>query len=94
MKRIVLDFNGMNSKEEIQEYLAEQMEFPFYYGKNLDALYDCLTDIGEPTAIACNLPKIQEDSQMEDYLKRLYRTFQDAEVDNGNLAVFFGRLIY
>lgn len=94
MKRIVLDFEGMNSKEELQEYLAKQMEFPFYYGKNLDALYDCLTDIGEPTAVACNLPTVQEGSLMEDYLKRLYRTFRDAETDNENLAVFFGRLIY
>ena len=47
MRKVVLNFDGMNSKEEIQEYLAEQMEFPFYYGKNLDALHDCLTDIQE-----------------------------------------------
>jgi|InofroStandDraft_1065614.scaffolds.fasta_scaffold135310_2 ribonuclease inhibitor len=94
MRKVVLNFDGMNSKEEIQEYLAEQMEFPFYYGKNLDALYDCLTDISEPVAVACHMPEEEKDSYMEAYLDKLYGTFRDAEADNGNLAVFFGHLLY
>lgn len=56
MRKIVLDFHGLRTRKEIHEYLAEKMEFPEYYGRNLDALYDCLTDISEPTAIACRLP--------------------------------------
>lgn len=90
MKKIMLDFNGMDSREEIQEYLAEKMDFPYYYGRNLDALYDCLTDICEPTAVACRLFKNQEDSPLAGYLNKVCRTFQDAEADNGYLAVFFG----
>ena len=31
--------------------LAEAFGFPEYYGGNLDALHDCLTEIGEETAI-------------------------------------------
>jgi len=56
MRKIVLDFRGLKTKREIHEYLAERLEFPPYYGKNLDALYDCLTEIGEPTAVACRFP--------------------------------------
>ena len=31
--------------------LAEAFGFPEYYGHNLDALHDCLCEIGEETAI-------------------------------------------
>ena len=31
--------------------LAQAFGFPAYYGRNLDALHDCLTEIGEETAI-------------------------------------------
>ena len=31
--------------------LAEAFGFPAYYGRNLDALHDCLCEIGEDTAI-------------------------------------------
>lgn len=93
MKKVVLDFNGLDSKEEIQEYLAGKMKFPFYYGRNLDALYDCLTDISEPTAIALNISETWEANRPECYLDKLYRTFKDAEQDNRNLAVFFGKIV-
>ena len=39
------------SKKALHAYLKEKFGFPEYYGNNLDALYDCLTDISEPTAI-------------------------------------------
>ena len=31
--------------------LAQAFGFPAYYGRNLDALHDCLCEIGEETAI-------------------------------------------
>ena len=40
MKKIELIMN-MDSKEEIHAYLQDVFHFPDYYGKNLDALYDC-----------------------------------------------------
>lgn len=51
MKKIILDLNASMSKKALHAYLKEKFGFPEYYGNNLDALYDCLTDISEPTAI-------------------------------------------
>ncbi len=51
MRKIILNFRGLGSGENMQEYLKKKMDFPDYYGKNLDALYDCLTDISGPTAV-------------------------------------------
>ena len=49
LKYIILD--GKLIKEKSHDYLKKVFDFPDYYGKNLDALYDCLTDIGVETQI-------------------------------------------
>lgn len=35
----------------LHDTLAETLDFPEWYGRNLDALHDCLTDIREETEI-------------------------------------------
>ena len=40
---IVLD--GVTGMEAIHEQLAQALQFPDFYGRNLDALYDCMTDV-------------------------------------------------
>lgn len=72
-------------KELIHDYIAENLGFPDYYGKNLDALYDCLTDIDEPTAIGFFIPVPDDDETAIDfmmYLERVRKVFLDAERDN------------
>lgn len=33
------------SKQEVLDSIAESFVFPAHYGKNFDALYDCMTDL-------------------------------------------------
>jgi RNAse (barnase) inhibitor barstar len=33
------------SKQEVLEGIADAFTFPVHFGKNLDALYDCMTDL-------------------------------------------------
>lgn len=40
-----IDALKVNEREEAHEYLAEVFSFPEYYGKNLDALFDCLGEM-------------------------------------------------
>ena len=42
--KYILDGKKMVSREETHRYLKETFGFPDYYGKNLDALHDCLTE--------------------------------------------------
>lgn len=49
MRTIMIDGREMTSRENAHTYLAKILSFPDYYGRNLDALYDCLGDISEKT---------------------------------------------
>jgi len=40
-----MQLNGKLIKKEGHEYLKKALNLPDHYGKNLDALYDCLTEM-------------------------------------------------
>ena len=46
---IILDGKAMTDRPAAHSHLAERLDLPTYYGRNLDALYDMLTDIGADT---------------------------------------------
>lgn len=48
---VILDGRKMTDKFTLHQYVKEQCKFPEYYGNNLDALYDVLTDRSEPLEI-------------------------------------------
>lgn len=48
---VVIDGRKMTDKATLHAYLKEQCKLPEYYGNNLDALYDVLTDRPEPLEI-------------------------------------------
>ncbi len=43
--------SGATSQAEALDAVGAALRFPDYYGRNLDALYDCLTDLTQPTAL-------------------------------------------
>lgn len=49
--QVFIDGRKMTDKATLHAYLKEQCKFPEYYGNNLDALYDVLTDRTEPLEI-------------------------------------------
>lgn len=91
MEKILLDFGVTKTQGQVQEYLALMLDFPDYYGKNLDALYDMLTEIGEDKCIGVfgmgEMPG--RDGKLAKYLERVRRVMQDAEEENPHLCVIF-----
>ena len=51
MKIIVLDGASMTDKDAAHAYLAKKLNLPEYYGKNLDALADCLSELPFGTTV-------------------------------------------
>ena len=90
MKKIILDFTVPKAPSLVQEYLMDKFEFPPYYGKNLDALYDCLTEISEPVAVEFHMPAPDlknNGSEEATYILKVYNVFEEAEKSNPNLSV-------
>ena len=78
MKSVSLDAKKMLEKEKMHEYFAKKFDLPEYYGKNLDALFDCLCEINEPTLI-----KLKNDNALDDGAKEsLIQLFRDVSNEN------------
>ena len=43
--QIHLNGNDITNREQLHDALSEALELPEWYGRSLDALYDCLTDL-------------------------------------------------
>ncbi len=70
MKKITLDGNILADATQVHSYLKEVLNFPEYYGNNLDALYDCLTDL-ENISITITAPK--EDGAIYQKVSRVFK---------------------
>ena len=75
MKIVLLD-----GAQITHEALAQRFSFPACYGRNLDALHDCLTDIAEETAI------IVEHAADAD--PRILRVLRDSVKENPKLKIY------
>ncbi len=52
MKRIIIDGAYVESMTKLHDMLKFSLDLPTWYGRNLDALYDCLTgELSEKTVI-------------------------------------------
>ena len=71
-----MQLDGNLIKKEGHDYLARELNFPDYYGKNLDALYDCLCEIN------CEIELINSDEVESDIID----TFKDAALENEFLS--------
>ena len=82
MREVVLLGSMMLEPERAHTYLEEELDFPDYYGKNLDALYDCLADLRNMRI------KIDVDGNENEYLSRILQVFEDAAEDNEDIEVY------
>ena len=60
--------------------VQERLGLPHWYGRNLDALYDCLTDLREVTVYLRN-PEAMTGA-LGDYGDKVLRVFRDAAAEN------------
>lgn len=88
MREVALDLTSFEEKISLHRYLKETLGFPFYYGANLDALYDELTSETNDLSVTVTLPE-EPKGMMADYLPRLCIVFEDAARENYHLKVQF-----
>ena len=81
MLHIILNGAKLETKEAMHDYLAKMLHLPEYYGKNLDALYDCLTDVAEETEL------VLLNWDAFDHTKRALRVMTDSAAENEKLHI-------
>lgn len=81
-----LHLQGIADKAALHDRLTQLLDLPDYYGRNLDALYDILTERGEQTVLWV-YPDVQADIQLDGYLSALLDTLQDAAAENPALSL-------
>lgn len=86
MKMVMIDCAHFSEREAAHTYLAQTLHFPAYYGKNLDALYDCLTELDDCDIV---LAGAQAALNAGGYGARMVETFWDAAQGNPGLRVWF-----
>ena len=74
----------IETKLQLHEYIAKELSFPEYYGKNLDALYDLLTERREETLIELiNFEKLRKTFGI--YADAFLDVLHDASEENKNI---------
>ena len=81
MKRAIIDFNFLFEREAAHDLLSEALGFPDYYGRNLDALYDCLNEYSGLIII-----KNADFSVDSGYAKFVAKVISSADEANPNLS--------
>lgn len=57
MKHILINCAAAEDAAALHRMIAQALDFPAWYGGNLDALYDCLTELETPVELTLqNLP--------------------------------------
>mgnify|MGYP004525092525 CR=1 FL=1 len=79
--RAVLDGAKVISRASLHRALAQALQLPGWYGKNLDALHDCLTARAEPTELVILAPQALEQT-LGSYAAAFYRVLEDSAAEN------------
>lgn len=86
MKTTILNGKRMRYNKSTHDYLKRKLQFPDYYGNNLDSLWDLLTTIGNPIEIVLlNSESIYEN--LGDYGVEIVRVFVEAMEENENIIL-------
>lgn len=80
----IIDCASIHSPEELHLAIADALSFPDWYGRNLDALYDCLCSLTGITSLV-----FSDWDCLEDFSAGFHRVLTDAQISNALLTVTF-----
>ncbi len=90
--RYIVDLAGVRDRRDLHARLAAALPLPAWYGANLDALYDALTDpgagdYGQVLVAGCD----DAERALKGYFRAFCRVCRAAQEENPGLSVVFLR---
>ena len=86
MNVVTIDGAAIETRDALHDELSRQLRLPAWYGRNLDALYDCLTALQEDT----ELRLVHGDdlfAHLGIYADVLRSVLNDACIENSHLRI-------
>jgi ribonuclease inhibitor len=88
IEKVTIDFSKVKTFWDLHGVISEKLDFPEWYGKNLDALWDLLTGyIGDGWEITLKnsdkVPKV-----LQEHTKKIVDIFFEAEKTYRQIKVF------
>lgn len=83
MLEALIDGAVLQGRQDLHNQLAEQFAFPAWYGKNLDALFDCLSEPGEEMVLRLQNVQLIKDC-LGDYAQAFMQVLADAQLENSD----------
>lgn len=87
---VELDGREMRDRAAVHAQLRARLELPDYYGNNLDALYDILTERAQPTTIVVR-GIAEMEARLGGYAGAILKTLRQAAEENPALVVHMER---
>lgn len=89
-REYIIDLAGVEDRGELHERIAQSLSLPGWYGRNLDALYDVLTDpvFGNDCRI-CFKGCSGFESSMAGYFGTLWKLCEAACEEHSGLTIEF-----
>lgn len=86
METVRLDGAGLRDRAEAMDLLDRALALPSWWGRNLDALHDCLTGLGRPVRLEVERREAMEETA---FGRRLLRVLEDAAAETPGLELVF-----
>ncbi len=77
----IIDGAAVRSREELHDALSRELLLPDWYGRNLDALRDCLTDPRKEEVFLRVLRGNELKNTLGPYADAFFRVLRDSESD-------------
>ena len=85
-RRVTLSGNRMKTKASLHAYVVRKLKFPDYYGKNLDALHDCLSERSTPLHITVTYTERLKEN-LGDYAETFLQVLKDVAEENKHITI-------
>ena len=91
MKIVVIDGRKMTDREAAHTYLKRKLDLPEYYGRNLDALFDCLCEMNNVQVVLTYVSEMKDN--LRRYADNLVNVFEAAEEKNPKFSFISEELV-
>ena len=83
---VTIDCRQITSRDAFHDAMASKLRLPSFYGENLDALYDCLSTLGQKTTL--NLICVQAlINNLGSYGRAAINAMERAERENSRFLI-------